>query len=89
MIQFRCRFSKLCLPISSFLNVNPNSQIIIDGKCNDGCYWDDIIEFKYKFYFTYQKNSSSNELAWIYFNKTDLFTLGKYIFRKKYKNALT
>ena len=39
--------------MANFLNINPDSEIIIDGQCKQGCSSTSPLSYSYKIYFGY------------------------------------
>ena len=64
------------MPYSAYKKVNPSSQIIIDGSCNDGCTNLTPI-YAYSIYYTNEKNSTlSSNPVWINLNSVDELASG-------------
>lgn len=61
-MNLSCRFPKACFPDSTYQKINPSSQLIIDGKCVEGCYSTDIVEYSFSIYADIYGNNQSNQI---------------------------
>jgi hypothetical protein len=58
IVSLGCRFPKACFPDSTYLKINPSSQLIIDGRCVEGCYSNDVVQYTFTIYEDIYGNST-------------------------------
>ena len=77
--KFRCKFQKFCLPANNLFNINPDSEIIIDGQCKQGCAANSMPSYKYKIYYGV---STLNDMNFFNFNWNEITYLSSYAIGK-------
>lgn len=72
----RCKLAGTCKAYDNYVKVNPNSVIIIQGSCYEGCTQLLDIKYNFKVYKSLELSPTDNQICWVnYQNDTEI--LGK------------
>lgn len=78
-LLIRCKLTGTCKPYGSYVKVNPNTVLVIDGSCYDGCTQLLNFQYNYNVYQSWSLNPTDNQIIWFYYdNNTEI--LGKNLY---------